>query len=430
MYGLHSSDNGNTWILGNNGQPLDGSAGGKNPSIAYTYNSVNNDYNYIGVVWQQPSGSNYTICGEMFNQSIPTSDVPHPVTATTTIFTEPSDAYSVNANPNLVLTSGAWGPYFITFERKSTSGSLQPGINWLVGYIGQGDGGWDGSFGSVESSGIGRNNTIYQNNAAVWNGIKWTPIQIPFCYQGKKTFVTLHSIYARNENDIWFDFLHWDGKKYSQVTVGTWFQSNPNKIWESSDGNQVYIVGNNGLIAYSPVHGSNWQKVVTNTTLPFQDIWGDGSQVLAVASDKFGLGGKYLIQLNGNRAMHLSYNIPTAVSLSGIWFTANRKYFLVGDGVLTKESLSSRSWQYDYDRTAASYYSFAIRGTGLNNIVIAGGYGDISFYNGIRWTEYKELFNPIDQLRSVSIEGNTIVAVGTRTYNGIQYYGVVYDGRR
>ncbi|MGB8320530.1 MAG: S8 family serine peptidase, partial [Ignavibacteriaceae bacterium] len=49
----HSSNNGSSWIIGNNGQPLDGSAGGKNPSIAYTNDSWNN-YNYIGVVWQQP----------------------------------------------------------------------------------------------------------------------------------------------------------------------------------------------------------------------------------------------------------------------------------------------------------------------------------------------------------------------------------------
>ncbi|MCL5267521.1 MAG: hypothetical protein M1469_05395 [Bacteroidetes bacterium] len=282
----------------------------------------------------------------------------------------------------------------------------------------------------MPSDSVGRSNTIYWNNAAVWNGTKWTPIQIPYYYNGQKIFTTITFMFGRNQNDIWFGFVHWDGSQYSQHSPGPWFNSQATKMWESSDGSQLYVLGYNGLIAYSPDHGSTWQQVQTGTTLPFQDIWGDGGQVLAIGSDEFGLGGKYLVQLNGNTATHLNDSIPTAVSLSGIWFKANQKYFLVGDGVLTKNSLSDRLWQYDFNRTAASYYSFAIRGAGLDNIVIAGGYGDISFFNGARWTEYKELYNPIDQLRSVSISGNTIVAAGIRTYSGIQYYGVAYVGRR
>ncbi len=283
----------------------------------------------------------------------------------------------------------------------------------------------------MPSDSVGRNNTIYWNNAAVWNSVKWTRMQIPLYYQGQKTFSTAYSVFARNANDIWFGMgylEHWDGHQFKQIDPQ--LQSVENKIWESSDGSQVYVVGNYGKIAYSPDHGSTWQQVQTGTTLPFQDIWGDGGQVLAVASDKFGLGGKYLIQLNGNTAVHFNDSIPTGVSLSGIWFTANQEYFLVGDGVLTKHSLSDKIWQYDVNRSAASYYSFAVRGDALNCVVIAGGYGDVSFYNGAHWTEYRELYNPIDQLRSVSIKGNMIIAAGIRTYSGVQYYGVTYVGRR
>ena len=126
----HSSDGGQSWTIGNNGRPL---GAGKNPSIALTTDAT--PYNYIGVVWQASSGSHYVIKGQTFNQSKNTSMVPSTYGIVETLFTEPSDAYSVDANPNLVLTQGAAGDYFITFERKSTSGSLQPGINWLVGQI-------------------------------------------------------------------------------------------------------------------------------------------------------------------------------------------------------------------------------------------------------------------------------------------------------
>jgi Subtilase family/Secretion system C-terminal sorting domain len=149
----HSSDGGNTWTLGNNGQPLDGSPGGKNPSIAYANDGVN-DYNYIGVVWQQPYSSMYKIQGMMFNQYTGSSNVPSPVIEVRTLHTEPSDAYSVDANPNLVLAELAFGPYFVTFERKSTSGSWQPGINWLVGHIEDVGSQLAGPFGSVEDNGI------------------------------------------------------------------------------------------------------------------------------------------------------------------------------------------------------------------------------------------------------------------------------------
>jgi hypothetical protein len=151
----HSSDGGETWILGNNGQPLDGSAGGKNPSIACVDDpDPAFDYDYIGVVWQQPSGGTYKIMGKMFNHDEDLSDIPDPVTYVATLHTEPADAYSVNANPNLVLAEAAFAPYFVTFERKSTSGNWLPGINWLVGNIEDVGSQLTGPFGSVEDNGI------------------------------------------------------------------------------------------------------------------------------------------------------------------------------------------------------------------------------------------------------------------------------------
>lgn len=279
---------------------------------------------------------------------------------------------------------------------------------------------------------VGRSNTFYWDNAAVWNGKTWRPMQVPFYYNGQKTFTTLYAVFAFGPNDILFsgggDIEHWNGTtSTTDYSVNSVISGQINEIWGQSS-SDFYVVGNGGTIVHY-LNGS-WTKVQTGTTLPFQDIWGDGGQVLAVGSDKFGLGGKYLVQLNGNTSVHLDDSIPTAVSLSGVWFVPDQKYLLVGDGVLTKDSLSSRIWHYDYNRTAASYYSFAIRGEGMDNIAIAGGYGDISFYNGAHWTEYKRLYNPIDQLRSVSIKGNVIIAAGIRTYSGTRYYGVVYVGRR
>ena len=59
----HSTNNGSTWFLGNNGQPIDNGAG-KCPSIDWHYNTSDpNDpnYNAVVVVYQQQSGSTYKI---------------------------------------------------------------------------------------------------------------------------------------------------------------------------------------------------------------------------------------------------------------------------------------------------------------------------------------------------------------------------------
>jgi Secretion system C-terminal sorting domain len=210
----HSSDGGSSWILGNNGQPLDGTTGGKCPSIAYTHNS---DYNYIGVVWEQPSGSHYAICGKIFNQYIGTSDIPHPMDeADYTIFTEPSDAYSVNANPNLVLTSQQAGPFFITYERKSTSGSLQPGINWVVGYItDSGIGGWDGPFGTVESNGIisGTNASTIDIQMSPYPGYENSnDVSVNLLrQQGSPGTIYSHGLYLYKDNGTWNYYQYNDG---------------------------------------------------------------------------------------------------------------------------------------------------------------------------------------------------------------------------
>lgn len=155
----HSSDGGDNWILGNGSQPLSGAAGGKNPSIAYYYDDANNE-NWIGIVWQEPHNSKYKIQGIVFSQQTNVSEVPVcPQNHGETIFEEPSDAYSVNANPNLVLAgvpslngTTPGGPYLLTIERKTNSGNWQRGVNWLVGEIHGYYLGWNNAHGIVSGT--------------------------------------------------------------------------------------------------------------------------------------------------------------------------------------------------------------------------------------------------------------------------------------
>jgi len=74
--------------------------------------------------------------------------------------------------------------------------------------------------------------------------------------------------------------------------------------------------------------------------------------VLAVASDKFGFGGQYLVQLNGYMAVHLTDSVSTYQSLSGIWFERNREYIVVGSGIY--EKIRCQAASHGTDRSSLS----------------------------------------------------------------------------
>lgn len=282
----------------------------------------------------------------------------------------------------------------------------------------------------MPSDSVGRNNTIYWDNAAIWNGTKWTPIQVPFYYRGQNTFTTLYAVFAFGPNDILFsgggEVEHWNGTTFTtDYSVNSLINGQINKIWGQSS-RDFYVVGNGGTV----VHYSNgsWTKVQTGTTLPFQDIWGDGGQVLAVASDKFGIGGEYIVSLQGNTSTTVSGN-GLQPNLSGIWFVAQEKYFVVGDGIYEKESADNdRAWEGPF--APLKDYSYAIRGNDTNDVVVAGENGAISHYNGSTWRGFSGLVNPVDRLSAVAMKGNLIIAVGNRHESGVNYYGVIYIGRR
>ncbi len=229
----HSSDGGNTWAIGNNGKPLD-TGGGKDPSIAFTSNS---QYNYIGVVWEQPSGSTYAIMGKIFNQYMGSPDIPHPVLPVTTLFTEPSggDGYSVNADPNLTLAGGQAGTYLLTFEQKSASVGYQPGVNWSLGNIQDGLTGWDGPFEIPPSNGItsgivsgtDANSTDFQMSPfSGYNGS--TDISVNYIYREGSPAGTIYSGYLvfYTEQGNWYN----TGSSYGMVSYNADINLSPSIV--------------------------------------------------------------------------------------------------------------------------------------------------------------------------------------------------------
>ena len=139
----HSSDDGTDWFLGNNGLPLDNGEG-KCPSIDwvhyYYYNSSQGTYvheHIIVATYQQKFGNYYKIRYAVFKKvnDVYVNNTPNGSDAT--LYTESSDLYSVDANPNIAISQCLSGVYdfIVSFERKSGSTA---GVNWFYGKMSNG----------------------------------------------------------------------------------------------------------------------------------------------------------------------------------------------------------------------------------------------------------------------------------------------------
>jgi hypothetical protein len=266
----HSSDGGNTWILANYGRPLD-IGGGKCPSIAFT-KAPWWPHNYIGVVWQQPWGSTYTIQGLIYNQLSGVGGPPYP-TQPITLYWEPVDPYTTDANPNVVLASGYSAPYLVIFERKSTSGSLHPGINWLVGFVQDGGTQEVGPFGGAQSQGIVAGTNANSINAQ----ISWDPcfdnyaytIGVNLIYQAGKPSGSIYTHYlyfTQNTGGGWEYYQYDDGMvSYPYANVSPSIVSLPNgyyaACWIEVEQLVYYYLGNPSVRYY---YGTGVQSCVIN----------------------------------------------------------------------------------------------------------------------------------------------------------------------
>jgi hypothetical protein len=190
--------------------------------------------------------------GKMFNQYQGSSNVPSPVIEVRTLHTEPLDAYSVDANPNLVLAELAFGPYFVTFERKSTSGSWQPGINWLVGYIEDVGSQLAGPFGFVEDNGIvsGTDASTINTQMSLYPGS--TVINVNLVrQQGSPGAIYNHYLYLYKTLGGYWDYLQYDdgmisypANVNSSPSIATLANGNYSACWIEYSDMVFYYFGN------------------------------------------------------------------------------------------------------------------------------------------------------------------------------------------
>jgi hypothetical protein len=195
-----------------------------------------------------------------------------------------------------------------------------------------------------------------------------------------------------------------------ELPASAWGPHHIARMWGTS-GNDFYIVGDSGSIAHYT--SGTWTKISTGTDLWFDDVYGSGGQILAVAYDAAEIHGYSgaLFSIQGNNATQLSINpmhLPSA--LYGVWFVPDQRYYIVGEGVYEKRSISDTSWTPLAITGAATT---GVCGTDTSDVFIVSSTGDFLHYNGVRWTSFRaETGLSGGGYTRVAVNGNTIVAVG------------------
>lgn len=247
-------------------------------------------------------------------------------------------------------------------------------------------------------------------NLAVWNGRSWQLTRMPYHYQGDVVYNPMYAIFALNANSIYFGgngVLYWDGYSFSEVVIPGWGPHAVRTIWANST--EMYVGGNDGNLFH--FDGMQWQKIETGTTLDICDIYGAGGEVLAVAS-KFTTNFERRILILSSKGAEVEPDTAITTSLTGVYFVPQKHYWVVGDGIFEKLSLSESVWRNRVGDITL-YHTQAVFGTGTNDVFTVGGYGEVLHYNGTSWQSYmNQTHLSYGAYYSVSAKGSIVVAVG------------------
>lgn len=260
---------------------------------------------------------------------------------------------------------------------------------------------------------------------AIWNAVDWRLKKI---FDANDQLIpNLRGIFIFGSSNIWLTdggVHHWDGisqqalESFDRITLigGVENGQSVDHLWGNNT-NNLYGVGTNGMVGF--YNGKFWTKIQSGTTLPINDIWGSTNsqsgetEIHAIASNKLALPtGKMVLTIDGNSVSSVpDSGLPWA--LTGIWFSAGKSYYIVGDGICTEHSLTSiQPWKV-LRQSVTQYYTEAIRGADVNDIMVVGDYGEVLHFNGVTWRSYfNETKLSYGNYYAVAIKGNLAVVVG------------------
>lgn len=275
---------------------------------------------------------------------------------------------------------------------------------------------------------------------AKWDGQQWTLHRV-YAYTPEgylQNIRPLRGVIAFSGSDVWLadgNVYHWNS--IDSLLTPYWISGYPGnpaavlglnqgvgKLWGTSDEN-LYGGGINGGLAW--YNGTIWQKLSSGTSLDIQNIYGAWNgetkhyEILAVASSYPESLDRRILFIDGQQVTQLASN-PIQWPLSSVWFVPGRRYIVAGSGIYEKHLLNGPQWSND-PLTVTPYYTYSLRGNGINDIVAVGGYGECLHFNGRVWKSFHEVTGSGGNYYSVAIRGNLVIAIGQTTSQGFVAIG-------
>ena len=256
-------------------------------------------------------------------------------------------------------------------------------------------------------------------NAIHWDGVSWIITRIPTkTFSGSIVSSTINTVFAYSINDIWTfsiagSYSHWDGNLWATEFVNQ-RNGSANKILGTND-NNIYLVCNDGGI--SLYKNTSWSLIPSGTDLNFYDIYenydsNNSYEIICIAAKQLVNMNKKIYRIENNILTELNINGITS-SIRGIWFKPGVRYYVIGSGMYYKNNINSNDNWISFGETVTPFYTNAIDGNDLNDIVVCGAYGELLHYNGSSWKSYQnELEMLAGSYRSIKIKNNLLIAVG------------------
>jgi hypothetical protein len=236
-----------------------------------------------------------------------------------------------------------------------------------------------------------------------------------------------------NHSDIWYlsfagNAFHWNGDSIQSYILKK--DLNPNGIFEPDEilgslwGNSssnLYGAGEKGALAR--FDGQQWYKLNLERSDYLADVYGiynyntRNYDIYSPLVYEFNpVVGSYYRITNSNELEKFDFDYG---SIYSIWGTSNYNIFACGTSI---HHLKNNKWEEINFNTTRN--KMKIRGSGLNNIFVVGGFGFVGHFNGLTWGEYPELRLQAGGYASVYVKDNIVALCGRNGEKGIIAIGI------
>jgi hypothetical protein len=260
---------------------------------------------------------------------------------------------------------------------------------------------------------------------AQWNGQTWSVKRL--YYNSDRPIASIRGLWCCRPDSIWLaagSVFLWDGaSSQAQLSFSRLTLPNPDAtidaLWGNA-GSGLYGVGNAGtIVRYSG--GSGWQRLESGTSIDMKDIWGStnsrtgSTEIVCLAS--YGAmvpQARMLLGIEGT-TVHSLTDVGLPLNLDGLWFDSQGYGYLTGSGLYRKRLplSSSEAWKVE-GIEHESYHTYAVRGTGGNDVFHAGAFGEILHYNGFSYHSYRSVTGlPYGEYLGIAATKRLVIAVGT-----------------